>query len=657
MFIKVKLLNNLPESLLYTIPEEWNSYNLQGSIVKVPLRNKSAYGFIQEFFPVLGSTPVFKIKQALAIEPFPNDESYNKFINELSNYYQTEPIFFIKRIKQFITQNKKQVILNENPDSINNNVKEIILTQEQEKVVSFLMSQLADPKYSSTLLHGVTGSGKTEVYKKLIIQNYNHNKTTLLLLPEVTLALQFEDLLTKSLPSNIPIFNFHSASKAAQKKELWQSLISNKPILIIGVHLPVLLPIENLGLIIVDEEHEAGYQEKKHPKINTKEAAILKASLKNIPILLGSATPSISSLYNVKNKGWNFFQLKQRFGGNFPSVEIVNLLDKKQRPSFWISTKLQNMIRDKISKKEQAIIFLNRRGFSFYIQCSECDYIFKCNNCSVSLILHSDNCLYCHYCALKIPYPKLCNQCKKSNDNFLKRGIGTQQVVQILQSLFPAAVIARADLDSTLKKREWNETVRKFKNGGIDILVGTQTITKGYHFPKVTLVGILWADLNLHFPVYNASETVLQQLIQVAGRAGRQCQNSNVIVQTMVDHQIFDFINEIDYLKFYQSESASRKENNYPPFTRFVEIEFKYKDETVLQNEVERFFEELNINLDSEDIQLLGPVAPIISKIKNIFMRKIYVKGKSLKEINKLYAAIDKDNYKSEIYFTPNPLS
>jgi len=321
----------------------------------------------------------------------------------------------------------------------------------------------------------------------------------------------------------------------------------------------MILPIANLGLVIVDEEHESGYQEKKHPKINTKDAAIIRSNMTGCPIILGSATPSISSLFNVKTKKWKFFQLKKRFAGTFPKIRTVFLNTKKFRKNFWISKELEDAIREKIASKEQVIIFLNRRGFSFFVQCKNCSFIFQCQNCSVSLTLHKDKRLTCHYCQYAIFQPERCPECKKHEKQFIKKGIGTQQVVTIIEELFPAAKIARADLDTTIRKKLWSQTIHDFEQGNIDILVGTQTITKGFHFPNVTLVGILWADLNLHFPIFNATETTLQQLIQVAGRAGRQHNESEVIVQTMSNHPVFNYLNETDYLKFYSSEIEKKE--------------------------------------------------------------------------------------------------
>ena len=535
--------------------------------------------------------------------------------------------------------------------------KTVTLTDEQQKICAGIMPHIITPQFTPTLIHGVTGSGKTEIYKRLIQQAIAQRKTVLLLLPEVTLALQFANLMKAQLNADIQIFSFHSGCTGKEKTDLWKALLRQEPLLIIGVHLPILLPIANLGLIIVDEEHDPGYQEKKHPKINTKEAAIWRAKLANIPIVLGSATPSITSLHNAKTKGWLFFELKKRFAGSFPTIKTVFLSDKKLRRNFWISQELENQLKACLKRKEQAIIFLNRRGYSFFVQCKACSFIFECKRCSVSLTLHEHNELACHYCDYRTTLPDACTQCRAPEKEFLKKGIGTQQVVSILEKMLPYARIARADMDTTVKKNTWQETVENFKNGAIDILVGTQTITKGYHFPNVTLVGVLWADLNLHFPIYNASETTLQQLIQVAGRAGRQRDSSTVIVQSMSDHRIFEFINEVDYPRFYEAEIETRTMVGYPPCKRLVEIEMKHNNVTLLEREADRLMRELRMHQSSitANIIILGPAKPPVHKIKNTHSRKIYLKAENHNDLVRLFQKIDQNSYRSALFFTPNP--
>jgi len=657
MYIKVKLLAGFPEPLTYKVPDDWQQPELVGAIVQVPIRNKTAVAFVLEQFNDLPSDTTFKIRQALAQEELPRDRFYSTYLQHLSDYYQVDSFHFIKRIKQFLTQKEvTESILNETVVATEEQ-KQITLTDGQQAVTDFIAPRILEPEYTPVLLHGVTGSGKTEVYKSLIQTAHAQGKTVILTLPEVTLALQFQALLKKQLPSSIPINGFHSATSIKEKRAAWQNLLATKPQVIVGVHLPLLLPIPNLGLIIIDEEHEVGYQEKKHPKINSKEAALFKAKAANIPILLGSATPSINSLYNVKTKGWHFFQLKKRFAGALPEIKTVFLSDKKVRRNFWISQQLEDAMKDRLSKKEQVIIFLNRRGYSFFVQCKECSFIFSCTTCSVSLTLHADNYLRCHYCSYALLQPTACPGCKKTE--FIKKGIGTQQVVTILEKLFPFARIGRADMDTTTKKKLWQQTMADFESGAIDILVGTQTITKGFHFPRVTLVGILWADLNLHFPIFNACETALQQLIQVAGRAGRQREGSLVIVQAMADHTVFQYLNELDYPHFYEHEVRARQEVGYPPYKRLVELELKHTNEVALEKDATTVANQLAglIKKHELDVQLLGPAKPPVYKIKNIYVRKIYLKAETMKELSALYGLVEKGKLRSQLFFTPNPVS
>lgn len=658
MFVQVKLLKGFNRPLLYHVPEKWHAAIAVGSIVYVPIQQRTTPAIVIEQFEKIPARSDFIIKDIISCEDVPNDPAYQQFITELSIYYQVDPIHFTKRIRQFIVDKevKHRALTHE---EVHKHHEIVTLTPAQQHICDTLMPHIAHSTYTPSLIHGVTGSGKTEVYAALIRTCIAQNKTVMLLLPEVTLALQFTMIMKQKMADDIAIFSFHSGTSAAEKSLLWKSLLAHKPVLIIGVHLPILLPIPNLGLIIIDEEHDAGYQEKKHPKINTRDAAIWRAQRTGIPIILGSATPSISSLHNVHTKNWLFFELKERFAGSFPTIKTVFLNDKKLRRNFWISQELETELKACLTRKEQAIIFLNRRGFSFFVQCKACSFIFECSNCSVSLTLHENNELTCHYCQFHTKLPNACPSCKVSEKEFMKKGIGTQQVVSILQKLLPHARIARADMDTTLKKKEWQQTVDEFKSGNIDILVGTQTITKGYHFPHVTLVGILWADLNLHFPLYNASETTLQQLIQVAGRAGRQHKHSTVIVQSMSNHEIFSYLNEIDYRSFYEKELEMRALVGYPPCKRFIEIELKHENITLLEKETFHVIDALRHHQTTiaPHAIILGPAKPPVHKIKNTHARKIYIKSDSIKEILCLFQCINIESYKSSIFFTPNPLS
>jgi primosomal protein N' (replication factor Y) len=656
MFVRVKLLNKFSEPLLYAVPEELAHESLLGRVVQVPLRAQKLSGVVTHLVPHKPADVSFAIKPIAQLEPFPADTHYYSFIKQVSHYYHIDPLYFIQRMRLFLEQTvarkrKSTALSAQLPPPVH-------LTKAQQEVCTFVGNALDNPAYTPTLLHGVTGSGKTEVYKTLIIKAIEKGSSVILLLPEVTLALRFQQILRDQLPQDLLLFGFHSGTSTADKRALWERLLAGNPTLIIGVHMPVLLPIARLGLIIIDEEHDVGYQEKKHPKMNSKEIALWRAQISGIPILLGSATPSIASLYNVRTKGWHFFQLLERFGGTLPTIETVYLSDKKERRHFWVSKPLEDGIKDRLSRGEQVIIFLNRRGFSFFVQCKACAFIFNCTSCSVSLTLHEDYHLLCHYCGKDVPQPTSCPACKAPENQFLNKGIGTQQLVGILQRLFPQARIGRADMDITAKKKLWKQTIADFSDGKLDILVGTQTITKGFHFPRVTLVGVLWADLQLNFPVYNASETSLQQLIQVAGRAGRAGLRSHVIVQAMAEHPIFNYMHEVNYLSFYEQELASRTAVSYPPVVRFAEIELKSNDEILIDREAGLLVQELCAHQAARGytVTILGPSKPPIHKIKNSYARKVYIKGASIKEIVELFGAVNQNVYRCKLYFTPNPL-
>lgn len=660
MYITVKLLNGFESSLTYKVPAGWDTHNLVGNIVIVPLQKRREHALICETVEQIGATP-YAIREAIALEQFPDDDLYHTFIKHVSYYYALDPLVLYKRMASSISD-KEYEEADATPEAPFAQTTHVQLTSEQQAVVDFLKPHIITQSYEPTLLHGVTGSGKTEVYKELIKCAYAQGKSALLLLPEVSLAVNFAHLLHKQFDGAIPVLSYHSATPATEKRMVWHNLLVGKPMLLIGVHIPLLLPIAKLGCIIIDEEHEVGFQEKKHPRINTKEAAIMRAKLYNIPILLGSATPSMNSLYNVAERGWHYFALKRRFSGAFPKISIVKLSREEKRREFWISKQLEAAMLDRMQRGEQSIIFINRRGYSFFVQCSRCSFIFSCPNCSVSLTYHTDGTaserLLCHYCDLSEPMPHGCTTCSAPAAALLKKGVGTQQVVTILQRLFPHARVGRADADSTKNKKKWQQTMRDFHDQKIDILVGTQTITKGYHFPRVTLVGILWAELNLNIPAYNASETTLQQLIQVAGRAGRASESSEVIVQTFSEHQLFDYLTETSYHDFYTYEMGYRKELRYPPYVRFAEIEVRGDDEFLVDAEAKECVHVMQQQIAERawSVTILGPAKPPVHKIKNCHMRRIYLKADDIKQCIMLFKYLEAHAFGSKLFFTPNPV-
>ncbi len=653
MYCTVRFLDGYDRLLTYRIPDRLKNSICPGVVVSVPLRTKQRYALVISISYALKIRSGVVVRDILERATVPADDSFYRFSQVLSEKYYCSSTYAYERVYHMLKQkDKNQEVPLRTYD--NRSFVDVILTNEQQRVVDYIAPRIMNPCFDPVLMHGVTGSGKTEVYKHLIRKAISEKKTILFLLPEVSLAVQFQAVFEQQLP-DVPLYSFHSATPVGKKRELWKLLCAGeKPVLIIGVHLPVFLPIKQLGLIIIDEEHERGFLEKRLPRLNSKELALWRAKVNSIPILLGSATPSLSSLYNVERHDWKMFSITKRFAGAFPEVRKVLLTEQpKKRKYFWISRELEEAIRQTLARQEQVIIYINRRGHSFFVQCKGCGFIAQCPHCSVSLTYHiksGQELLLCHYCDYEHLFFKCCPECKSSKE-FLKKGIGTQQGVALLESLFPTARVARADLDSTTQKKTWRKTVEAFEQREIDILVGTQTITKGYHFPHVTLVGILWADLNLNFPVYDATETTLQQLIQVAGRAGRQSSKSLVIVQALQDHQAFDFMSETTYRDFCRQELDVRILVGYPPVVRLACIEMRSSDVDRVEREIQMLYQELVVTAQNSGLQIdiKRPSMPAIHRINKWEIRHIMIKAKRFDTLQKLCDSVKKEYYKSDL--------
>ncbi|MBT5346224.1 primosomal protein N' [bacterium] len=646
----MRLLNGFSRPLTYKVPANWPRHSLMGSIIRVPLQKREEKAIVERVLPSLAYKPAYAIREAICLETVPEDKYFMPFIKQVAGYYQVNHVALLRRVNSFLDAPKKKADL-PIPAEVGSSAH-VELTQEQQEIYKAIEPSVVQGQYAPSVIHGVTSSGKTEVYKKLIELSIAQGKSVVFMVPEVTLAVRFTSILKQQLSATIQIFSFHSSTGPKEKRELWQHLLADTPVLIIGVHLPIMLPLPNLGCIIIDEEHESGYQEKRHPRLNSRELAIMRAQQTSIPIILGSATPSSNSLHNVKHRGWKLYSLRKRFSGEFPKIKTVILVKDARRESFWISTVLKQELRKTLAQGKQAIIFLNRRGRYFFALCKQCGFVPSCTQCSVSLTVHEKERLICHYCAKSELLPASCTSCGYKKNPYQTKGIGTQQVVNILKDMFPKANVERADLDTTTNKKRWSCTLESMLDGSIDILVGTQTITKGYHFPNVTLVGIIWGDLNLHFPFYNTTEKTLQQLIQVAGRAGRTTKHSTVVVQTMAKHQLFEHINEHDYDLCMQNELEQRAMSGYPPSRRLTEIELRNKDEVKLEFEASAIADQLR---RGTTFTVLGPAQPPVSKIQNVHSRKIYIKSDTMQRVISAYQALEKDNITSSIFFTPNP--
>ncbi|WP_462244290.1 replication restart helicase PriA [Ferruginibacter sp.] len=473
------------------------------------------------------------------------------------------------------------------------------------------------------LLHGVTGSGKTQVYVKLMEKYFQAGKQVLYLLPEIALTAQIIRRLQKHFGGNIAIY--HSKFNDNERIELWNKIRTGEVKMVLGARSALFLPFKELGLIIVDEEHDSSYkQQDPAPRYNARDAAIYYAGLFKAQVLLGSATPSIESYFNATNDKYALVELNERFGGiNLPAIEIIDVRQVAQKGKVMISPQLKEAMQQALDADRQVILFQNRRGYNPYLICSTCGYIPQCEHCSVSLTLHKySNKLHCHYCASQ--YPKLitCPAC--GSNNWLEKNFGTEKIEEHLEEEFPNNKIARMDVDSVRGKKAHDNLIQLFEQHRLDILVGTQMVVKGLDFDKVSLVGILDADGLLSFADFRVNERAFQLMEQVSGRAGRKKEQGKVIIQaTNVKHPVLQLVQQHDYKKLYENEIVNRKEFLYPPYSRIVLLTLKHKDKTVVANAADKLAALLRQDLAA---YIVGPAAPVINRIRNQYLMEILIK-------------------------------
>lgn len=479
---------------------------------------------------------------------------------------------------------------------------------------------------STVLLHGITSSGKTELYIHLIKDAIESGKQVLYMLPEIALTTQITERLKRVFGDKLAVY--HSKFSDNERADVWKDLLKeNNKQVILGTRSSIFLPFSNLGLIIVDEEHETSFkQQDPSPRYNARDAAIYLAHLHNAKILLGTATPSIETYYNAVNGKFGLVSLSIRHQSiALPNIEVVNTKDLRKRKLMKsvLSPILIEKMTDALTKKEQIILFQNRRGFAPLLECKDCAWTPKCNNCDVSLTYHKNqNILLCHYCGATYPFPHQCPECKSHNLEIL--GYGTERIEDEVSSLFTDSNILRMDLDTTRGKHSFEKMITDFASHKADILIGTQMVSKGLDFENVSIVGILNADAMLNYPDFRAYERAFQMMTQVSGRAGRKNKQGTVFLQTtMPNNPIITFVTNNDYEALYQLQIEERKLFRYPPFYRLISITVRHRDDVVLQHASD-FFIGLLKPLFADNV--LGPTKPHISKIQNLFIRKILIK-------------------------------
>ncbi len=615
----------LKNSFTYSIPERFNQIKSIGYRVTAPFGRRTLMGYIVRIHK---NKPKFNTLEIIDI--LDDKAIFDQFVIDLaewmSEYYlcsvgEALSTCLPKEIKE------KSYELNEVlPEPLH------LLNSEQQEAVNTIRQSIKDNQFSTYLLFGVTGSGKTEVYKYLSQYAISKGRQALILVPEISLTPQTINRFQSAFGRKIAIL--HSKLSQRERYFNWNRIHKGEVDIILGARSAIFCPHCKLGIIIIDEEHESTYKSGDTPRYSAKQLAYKICQTHNLPLILGSATPSIESYYQGIINNINTISLSERHSTHQnPDISLVDM--RKEESRSFISKLLFEKITQRLSNKEQIMIFLNKRGYSPLLICKDCGSTLKCPYCDISLTYHQvKNNLLCHYCGYSTKLINTCSSCK-GNDIMLF-GYGTEKIEDELSELFLSARIGRMDLDTTRRKGAHEKILNSFSKGEIDILIGTQMIAKGLHFPNVTLVGVVLADLSLHLPDFRSSERTFSLLTQISGRAGRGKLKGEVIIQTYLpNHYVIQSTKNQDYHEFYTREIEERKKFLYPPFTRLIKILIRGKKEEIVINTANEIFQYMN-QFKTKDIELLGPAPAPLGKINKNYRWQILLKGQRLKPLQEL---------------------
>lgn len=600
-------------------------------------------------------------KQKKVLEFILKNEGFT--IPEIMEFTSSNRVTINSLVKKGLIKIEKQKI-ERNPIALKkvDKSQNLELTQEQKEAFERVEQAIEYNLYKEFLLYGVTGSGKTEVYMQLIQKVLEKKRTAIMLVPEISLTPQMIDRFIGRFGKE-KLAVLHSKLSVGERHDEWEKIKNEKAQIIIGARSAIFAPTEDLGLIIIDEEHDTSYKSEGVPRYDAKEVASKIAESKNIPVIFGSATPDMCSFYKVNLGEIELLKLSKRANNSsLPKVDIIDLkMELGLGNKSMISQKLYQEMQKNLEDKRQTILFLNRRGYSTFIMCRECGYTMKCPNCDISLTYHSfENKLKCHYCGHEEKTVSECPSCKSNKIRYF--GTGTQKLEQEVKKIFPNASTIRMDVDTVNKKNSHEQILNKFKDENIDILIGTQMVVKGHHFPNVTLVGVIAADGSLNIDDYRANERTFQILTQVAGRAGRENLEGKVIIQTYnPEHFSIKCAKKQDYDLFYKTEIELRKQLNYPPFCDIMVVGFSGICEKDIINASTFAHNILKNNLEKYGISVYNPIPAPIDKIQNKYRWRIIAKGNITHEaiivINKVLKSLyDTNKFKTvNIYVDINP--
>jgi len=607
----------------YSIPKELRDKLKIGHQVMVPFGKRRDVGYVVGF---VDKPEVKKVKDIIRIAADQTlfSEKQLELAKWMADYYCS---FFSTALRLVMPPGQKPQTSNiqiQNKSKIQTSKSQIRLTNEQQKALGEINSGRND-KY---LLYGVTGSGKTEVYMQASAHVLEQGKSAIILVPEIGLTPQLVERFRDRFQDNIAVL--HSDLTLKQRQKEWGRVASGEARIVLGTRSAIFAPVKNLGLIVIDEEYETTYKSEKSPRYHTREVAFKLAELHKAVVVMGSATPSVETYYHAESGEYKKLVLPQRIDDRvLPPVEIVDMREGK---GYLLSDKLREELKQTLSRGEQAILFINRRGYFTFVMCRECGYTIECPKCSVSLSYHSSaKKLRCNRCGYSCEAPIICPRCQSSSVKYF--GIGTQRIEKEVADVFPAARILRWDRDTVSKRGSHQVFFSAFAEGKADVLIGTQMVTKGLDVAKVTLVGVVSADTSLQLPEFRAAEHTFQLLTQVAGRAGRHHLPGKVIIQTYnPEHYAIQAAAKHDYEEFYQKEIEHRKELDYPPFVKLISLLISGKDQSKVvkvSEDIEKF---LKKRLSSG---VLGPAPAVIPKIRGQWRYHLLIKGKQISNIRK----------------------
>ncbi|CQR74581.1 Primosomal protein N' [Sporomusa ovata DSM 2662] len=526
---------------------------------------------------------------------------------------------------------------------------ELTLTSEQRQALQHIIPAINTGAYTSFLIHGVTGSGKTQVYIQAAAEARRLDRQAIVLVPEIALTSQIVARFRTAFGDDVVVM--HSKLSVGERYDAWRRLHAGQAGIVIGARSALFAPVSRLGLIIIDEEHEFTYKQEETPRYHAREVAAVRAKLAGATVLLGSATPAIETYYHALQGKHKLLPLNKRVDDiPMPAVTIVDMRQElAQGRRSVISLPLQTMLTEILARKEQAIILLNRRGYSTFVLCRECGHVLKCGHCDISLVYHAPtSILRCHYCQERHAVPDVCPECGSRYIRYF--GAGTQKVEEALNGLFPLARIVRMDQDTTRGKLAHDKILAAFAAGSYDILLGTQMVAKGHDIPNVTAVGIISADTALNLPDFRAAEKTFALLTQAAGRAGRGSKPGRVVMQTYnPEHYAITAGAEHNYQEFYQQELSFRQQLGYPPYANLIKITVQANDETIVHRQANQAAAELTQSLAMAGAAIIGPFPAAVNKVKDIFRVNILIKTKDLPTITKQISTMSIANQKNII--------